>query len=107
MTSWEDMGEYYKKTGEVEIIHSYGTWSEGRIVEGKVRRGNFLNPNVLPVKMFLSYSQYNSNILSTIHKLSLSGYFLRMTGKGLIMGVEYGKSNDNSRYLDDALGQAI
>ena len=94
LTAWEDMGEYYKKTGEVEIIDSHSAWSEGRIVEGNVQKGNLLNPNVLPVKMFLSYSQYNSDVLSTIHKLSLSGYFLRMTGKGLIIGIEYGKSND-------------
>ena len=94
MTSWEDMGEYYKKTGEVEIIDSHGTWSEGRIVEGNVKKGNLLNPNVLPVKMFLSYSQYNSDILSTTHKLSLSGYLFGRTAKGLIIGIEYGKSDD-------------
>jgi len=44
--------------------------------------------------MFLSYSQYNSDILSTTHKLSLSGYLFGRTAKGLIIGMEYGKSND-------------
>ena len=94
MTSWEDMGEYYKKTGEVEIIDSYGTWSEGRIVEGKVRRGNFLNPNVLPVKMYLSYSQYESNTFNVMHKLSLSGYLFGRAAKGLVIGGEYGKTDE-------------
>jgi len=94
LTSWEDIGEYYKKTGEVEIIESFATWSQGRIAEGKVRKGNLLNPNVLPVKMYLSYSRYESNILNVVHKLSLAGYLFGRTAKGLIIGIEYGKSND-------------
>jgi len=99
MTSWEDMGEYYKKTGEVEIIDSHATWSEGRVAEGNVRKGNLLNPNVLPVKMYLSYSQYESNILNVVHKLSLSGYLFGRTAKGLIIGIEYGKSDDKGAVL--------
>lgn len=93
LTAWEDMGDYYKKTGEVEIIETFATWSEGRIAEGKVRKGNLLNPNVLPVKMYLSYSQYESNIFNVMHKLSLSGYLFGRAAKGLIIGAEYGKTN--------------
>ena len=94
MTAWEDMGEYYKKTGEVEIIESFATWSEGRIAEGKVRKGNLLNPNVLPVKMYLSYSQRESDVFGVMHKLSLSGYLFGRGAKGLIIGGDYGKTNE-------------
>ena len=94
LTAWEDMGEYHKKTGEVEIIESYDTWSEGRIVEGSVKEGNLLNPNVNPVKMYLAYSLYNSDVVGVMHKLSLAGYILGKAAKGLVFGVEYGASGD-------------
>ena len=99
MTSWEDMGEYYKKTGEVEIIESFATWSEGRIVEGNVKRGNLLNPNILPIKMYLTYSRYESDIFGVMHKLSLSGYFLRSVAKGLVIGAEYGKTSEMEAFI--------
>ena len=94
LTAWEDMGEYHKKTGEVEIIASYDTWSEGRIVEGNVQKGNLLNPNVNPVKLYLAYSLYNSDVVGVMHKLSLAGYILGKAAKGLVFGVEYGASGD-------------
>jgi len=94
LTAWEDMGEYHKKTGEVEIIESYDTWSEGRIVEGNVKKGNLLNPNVNPVKIYLAYSLYNSDVVGIMHKLSLAGYILGKAAKGLVFGVEYGASGD-------------
>jgi len=94
LTAWEDMGEYHKKTGEVEIIESYDTWSEGRIVEGNVKEGNLLNPNVNPVKLYFAYSLYNSDVVGVMHKLSLAGYILGKAAKGLVFGVEYGASGD-------------
>ena len=94
LTAWEDMGEYHKKTGEVEIIESHDTWSVGRIVEGNVQKGNLLNPNTNPVKMYLAYSRYNSDVVGVMHKLSLAGYILGKAAKGLIFGVEYGESGD-------------
>ena len=94
LTAWEDMGEYHKKTGEVEIIESHDTWSEGRIVEGNVQKGNLLSPNTNPIKMYLAYSRHNSDVVGVMHSLSLAGYILGKAAAGIIFGVEYGASGD-------------
>ena len=49
--------------------------------------------------MYLSYSQRESDVFGVMHKLSLAGYLFGRTAKGLIIGVEYGKTSEMEAFM--------